>query len=369
MSKKSRNRFNMPSYGQFGLSMEGLKHIYDYIDGSGPVNTSIREALLNDMLAGSAWQRSEFSADAASQRQIDATRELRSTQFQDIVGSAQAAGINPIFALGGGISSPASAPQASAPAGSASGGTPLANLDSMLNVIQTHLMARKNRAEVAQLKAETNVANAQAKNIAANTVKTSSETKGQDLANEWAQRTMNARVASPELANNLTRAQESEIYKGIEKASHEINTLDAQALQYGARAMLDNMTQYRMARLIPFEQAVMSAQTEKDRAIASGALVHALYENRVIDSGIIESNARLAGLQGDAQEIMNEVSEYNKAIQQGDPDRVVTKDKLSHFILSTAAAFGNLRQATGINLGYNGSFSQSYSQVNSIKNQ
>lgn len=213
MSKKSRNRFNLPQYSSAGgLNNDFLKHIWDFIDGHGMVSESIRDALLNDALASSAWQRNEVSADNAAQRQIDATRELRQTQHEDLVASSQAAGINPYFALSGGVmSGTASAPQASAPSGTTSSGSPRVTLDSLLNIFQTGIMAMKTRAEVNSL-------NADARNKDADTDKTRIESQYIGMQMSWFPKLQQSTI---DQINAGIRGTESQIDLNEAKASHE----------------------------------------------------------------------------------------------------------------------------------------------------
>lgn len=80
-------------------------------------NAAKIQAESNEEAAVNAWRRSELAADAAARR----ARELRRTSYQDAVASLRAAGLNPVLAAGAGISGSAvTAPQANAPASSAS---------------------------------------------------------------------------------------------------------------------------------------------------------------------------------------------------------------------------------------------------------
>lgn len=341
MSRKSANRFNVPFYGRHGLDTGLLQHIYDYIDGSGPVNQSIRDALLNDALASSAWQRNEESAEAASQRQIEATHELRQTQFQDTVAGAQAAGINPIFALGAGMTSPAASPQASSPSGSTSSGAPRVTLDSLLNIIQTSLMAKKNRAEVAQLRAETNVANVTARNIAANTAKTQSETTGQELSNEWQRRTLDARTESENLRNSLTRAQVRETYKQIDVAEttiskqiQEAKTEESKRSLMLAQEMLANADAENIAAMRPYFQLELSARAAQERAQAEQAAVAAAYQNGLINAGMIEAVVRETNSNASVNEIETELKRFSDALNHGDTTVIFGVDTASGRVMS-----------------------------------
>lgn len=327
-------RFQLPQYGEYGLDRDLLKHIYDYVDGTGPTSQSIRDAILNDALASSAWQRNEASADNAAQRQVETSRELRQTQFQDTVSSAQAAGINPVMALGYGVSSPASAPQATSPAGSTSSGAPRATLDSILNSIFAVQRFQLNRAQIGVAKAERNVMEQQATNIAADTqVKKNTasnleeNTRGLRLSNDFLDQTFAARKESVNLQNNLTYEQVRSTRKAIDVADEQINLMikqetseERRQVLLSAQAILARANAYQIHAVTPYMQLELQARTDQERASAQALVVSASYQQGLISAGMIEAEVRRSNASASSEEVQSEVLRVEKELKQYQDD-------------------------------------------------
>lgn len=359
MSRKSRNRFNVPGYGDdLTIPPELLKHVYDNIDGSGPTSQAIRDALLNDALATASWQRNEVSADNAAVRQVDTTRELRQTQFQDTVSSAQAAGINPYFALGAGVTSPAASPQGSSSAGTTSSGAPRATLDSLLNIIQTAQVFRKQNAEIRNIKAETNVANETARNIATDTALKGSQTRGQDIDNEWKPVLYDAEQNAKNSAAKLDQERVGEVYANIRRAEKEAHLAAEQAKTeeskrdaLGAEALLSRANAWQIVELMDYNKALMASQVAKNNAEAEFYVVQKAYQQGLIDAGMIAAMVRSQNAQASEAETSAAVNEATEFLTRQNAGQISNNDTVNAIV---GGLYGFIRTAGSV-LG--GSFS------------
>lgn len=377
MSKSSR-RFLIPEYGNgVSLNSDVLKHVWDNLDGEGPASQSIRDAVLNDALAATAFQRNELGADNALARQ----RELRQTAFQDTVQDAQAAGVNPYFALSGGATGVSSGPQASAPGASTSSGSPRVTLDSILGIIQTAQMFRKTNAEIKNVNAATKVEEAQAKNIDANTAKAQAEYEGIVIDNKYRDEFNALRNEGQRAVNGLTYDKRREITANIRNI--DMNTLATQAgiSLTEAKALHERIDAIVAAELLPYQKAYQQAATAREYATAENqkasarnqeaqaglAFVQAAYQQGLIDNGYLESVARQASAGADAAESQATYQAFVTAVKTGDPEGKVYDGKVAQCIGRTAAACGALVSATGIgevlNIGVSRSQSESKSTI------
>lgn len=291
--------------------------------GSGLTGAEQEQNLFNAEQAQLDWERSEISADNAAARQS----ALRQSQFVDTVRGAQAAGINPYFALGSGAQGPSSAPQGSSHA--ASGSTPASGapaLDTLLNVLFAGQRFKLTRAEI-------KTQEEQAKNIAADTAKKEAETEGQRLSNDWIDRLSAAEEASKQAAANLDRNRVQEVYAKIREADSavtrnlaEASTAESRIILQTEQAMLARANAWNVVALTPYMQAELEARTEQEHAAARQAAVAAAYQQGLIDSGMIEAVVRQTNASASVDEVEHSLRSYTDALNRGDTSEIFGRD-------------------------------------------
>lgn len=183
------------------------------------------------------WQRNEDSADRAMER----TRELRQTAYADQVQSAQDAGINPIFAVTGGL---ASAPGAVAQSQAASSAAPrnggLADIASVLSALS---QSKKNVAEA-------NLAQTQAERF-----------------------------------NEVTDTELSEARQRISQMGNQMHN---DTLRAASESMLNYATSENIRAMQPYNMEYQMANTDKAREEAALAGVKAAWDSGLINRGYLD---------------------------------------------------------------------------------
>lgn len=274
--------------------VSALRSWWNKITGSGLTNAEIQQNSENAYQADIdrqfqsdearlAWERNEISAENAYARQ----REARQTQFQDLMSSAGAAGINPYFALGSGAAGVSSAPQgsASAPSG-ASAGAGLPNsggLADLLNLLRIKSEINVNRSIAEKNKADANLADK-------NADLTEKQTDWYDVVTK-----STVDKAKSEVAHNLETAS----------SEHERRTLML------SESMLNNANAEQIAALMPYYQRELDARSAQERAAAKASLVSAAYEQGLIDRGMIEAAVRETNSRASVQEVEHSIQSFH----------------------------------------------------------
>ena len=207
-----------------------------------------------------------FNAQQAElQREFE--RTMDETKYQRAAADMRAAGINPVLASG------ASLGQLRGSAASAA--SPLSMLPADLSTLISMTRSPMDVAQVKNIEADADLKRAQA-------VKVESETSGVDLENAWKQRTLEARVESENLTNELTRARMKEIDAKIDDVEASIrlkekqaSTEEAKAEAAQASAILSRANAYKITAMLPYEKLYTEAATQAQKASASLSLVNA----------------------------------------------------------------------------------------------
>ena len=147
------------------------------------------------------------------------------------------------------------------------------------------------------------VMEAQKKDLEASANLKNSQKSGNDLDNEWKEKTMEARVKAEDLKNSVSEEQIKVFQAEVKKIDQDIkesaertaNEIVKRAL-YKAQEELTKSQKYktdaearRIFALLPYEQNFLAAQTENQQMQAASAYTHALYEAGLIDSGYIDA--------------------------------------------------------------------------------
>lgn len=264
--------------------------------------------------------------DQAYQRQMD----LDNTKYQRAVADAQAAGINPMLIAGAGVSGPA-VQSGSAP-GAGSSVSPGSAQGLNLGTLMQYSLAKqqmKQDKEIADrtLDIREKEANSNIRNKDANT-------KGQDLDNAVKEATLQARIDAQNLSNDLSRAQLRQVDALVDKIAAETD-------ESASRRLLNEASAYQIVQLLPYEQALRSAQTEEARQAAGLAAVQRVYQMRLIDSGYIEAQVREANASASVAEVNEATAAIELALRSGNFEgtAIDTGSSLANSVLGGITSF------------------------------
>lgn len=294
--------------------------------------------------------RQEQNAFNAEQAQIarEYNQQMDNTKYQRQVADMQAAGVNPALAMQGGVSTQATS---SAQAQGANVSTPSLDLSS---VIQFALQSKQLSIQKKLADAEVRVKNADA----------DLKEKDAGIRDEYNR----VLLEGLNLSNKLTDEQVSQIRANIGKISHEVELLRKQAATEVERRLLTaaettlrkSMTDKtdqeirNLATLLPFQQALMSSQTEQAKASAAAQFIRAAYDKKLIDSGYIEAMVREQNVSADEKEVRKKAVNYEYLLRSGDIfDTSTTLGKLGKDFVQGASILSSL--LGGVNQGLLGS--------------
>ena len=221
-----------------------------------------------------------------AQRAREWNQQMDSTKYQRTVTDMRSAGVNPALAMQGGIST-----QASSNATAQAVNMPAPQLD--LSQVAQLAMQEK------QLKIQEKLVDAQARKANAEAGLSEIDQKYRDSYNEILQNGM-------KLSNNLTDQNIAQVKSNIGKIESEVELLKKQVKTEEERAALTLAQRYvqealkgktdqevrNMVALLPFQQALMSAQTDSAKASAAAAFAEAAYKQGLLDKGYIDGMVR-----------------------------------------------------------------------------
>lgn len=283
-----------------------------------------------------------------AQRAREWNQQVDSTKYQRTVADMRAAGVNPALAMSGGVSTQASS---SAQAQGSNVDTPL------LDLSQVAQLAMQSR----QLSIQNKLANADIRVKNAEADLKEKDAKVRDDYNDLLMKGM-------KMSQQLTDAQISQIRANISKIGEEVELLRKQAATEEERRLLtaaETSLRKAMERktdqeiknlvtLLPFQQSLMSAQTEAAKASAAAQFVHAAYEQGLIDSGYITAMVREQNASADEKEVRKTAEEYEYLIRSGNIfDTSKTSGKIGKQLITAANIMSRL--FGGINQGLLGS--------------
>lgn len=190
-------------------------------------------------------------------------------------------------------------------------GYEMPNMSSFQNPVQAGLSAELTKSEIALKQAEKS--------------KVESETSGNQLDNEFKQKTMQARVDAEELKNGLTKEQiskvnseRSQIEASIKQTIAETDNELLKSALIQAQTALTYIQAQQIVALLPYQQLLASAQTDAQRASASYNMAQAMVQNGLLEEGYVEKTIKSIVAQtygneqrGRAQDIANNLATGN----------------------------------------------------------
>lgn len=243
-----------------------------------------------------------------AQRAREWNQQMDSTKYQRTVADMQAAGVNPALAMQGGVTT-----QAASNATASAANVGPAQID-LSQVAQLAMQSKQLQIQDKLADAEIRVKNADA----------DLKEKDANVRDDY----NNLMMKGMKISNDLNESQIDQIRANIGKIGEEVELLKKQAATEEERKLLtiaetslrkamERKTDQEiknMVAILPFQQALMSAQTEQAKANAAAQLVHAAYEQGLIDSGYIYeltqnlySSSLLNHSKWTAQEIENDL--------------------------------------------------------------
>lgn len=250
-----------------------------------------------------------------AQRSREFNQQMDSTKYQRTVADMQAAGVNPALAMNGGVTTQASS---SAQAQGANVTTPMLDLSQVAQLaLQSKQLAIQNKLADADIRVKNAVADIKEK-----------DSKVRDDYNSLL-------IKGMKISQSLGDAQISQIRENITKIGEEVSLLRKQAATEDERKLLTSAeTSLRkalgrktdqevknLASLLPFQKAFMSAQTEQSKASASAHLIHAAYEQDLIDNDYIYEMTRELSARADSADAKAAVDEMMSDIRTGNFDQ------------------------------------------------
>lgn len=299
-----------------------------YSDGKYSVDESVKNIFGNviDKYAGTGLTDAEKEANAFSAEEAQKSRDFQEfmarNKYQMETQSMQEAGINPAMVYGGGSLVPTASNGVAASSVAPSSG----NLFDLISTIA------RLPAELSQIKATTERVEAEKENI-------QQDTRNKEQTYDINEVLNPLREEAQKLANNLTRAQERQIYKSIDEASERIVKMKAEVKTEEERAalllterMLNDAKAQQIVEMLPYQKALVEAQTSQAKAQALLAATNAAYQQGLIDSGYLDQMAQKMHAENVSAHVK---AEFDKVVQS-------MRDGSFGFVSSDGSALGDL---------------------------
>lgn len=269
---------------------------------------SLASRSINQMESDRVRREQNIFNQYEAQRAREWNQQMDSTKYQRTVADMRAAGVNPALAMQGGVTT-----QAASNATASAANVGPAQID-LSQVAQLAMQSKQLQIQDKLANAEVRLKNADA----------DLKEKDANVRDDY----NNLMMKGMKISNDLNESQIDQIRANVGKIGEEVELIKKQAATEEERKLLtiaetslrkamERKTDQEiknMVAILPFQQALMSAQTEQAKANAAAQLVHAAYEQGLIDSGYIYeltqnlySSSLLNHSKWTAQEIENDL--------------------------------------------------------------
>lgn len=268
-----------------------------------------------------------------AQRAREWNQQMDSTKYQRTVTDMQSAGINPALAMQGGVTTQATS---NAQAQASNPTTP------QLDLSQVAQLAMQSK----QLKIQEKIANADVR-------LKNAEAENKETENKYADEFNQLKNDGQKMVNQVNESQVKQINANLEKINAEVEKLKKEAateeerrlLTISERTLKESMSKLtdeqrkQVVALLPYQQKLMSAQTENQKAQASFALIQAAYQQGLIDNNYIDAIVRETNNKADESEARKISTEIQNNLNTGRwfPDKGIG-NKVANSLLSAAPA-------------------------------
>lgn len=300
-SEDYAKKYNLPyekkdflNLGQV-LNDLGLGDLFKKYTGSG-LTTAEQEA--------NAFSHNE--AQLAYEREVAADSTKHQREVQDLI----AAGINPMLAAGASGGSVHASPVSSV--------SPSSSGDLLGSVLSFVMQSKNLGIQRMVAEADVKLKEAEANNL-------NQRTAGQEIQNWIQEHTKELQVESARLDNLLKEKKielsQEDINKAKEQTKLIVEQQKTEAAKQGAllaESVLKNAQAEQIVQLLPYQKALISAQTENQKAAAALAWAHEAYQRGLIENGYLDSFCREAFASANQAESEAAIAGVKAAIQSGD---------------------------------------------------
>ncbi len=268
-----------------------------------------------------------------AQRAREWNQQMDSTKYQRTVADMQSAGINPALAMQGGVTTQATS---NAQAQASNPTTPQLDLS---QVAQLAMQSKQLKIQEKIADADVRLKNAEAEN--------------KETENKYADEYNQLKNEGQKMVNQVNESQVKQINANLEKINAEVDKLKKEAateeerrlLTISERTLKESMSKLtdeqrkQIVALLPYQQKLMSAQTENQKAQASFALIQAAYQQGLIDNDYIDAIVRETNNKADESEARKISTEIQNNLNTGRwfPDKGI-HNKVANSLLAAAPA-------------------------------